>query len=89
MHILKPNVYFLQIAATYLTGDRTDTDASNIYMQLSKKDPIIKLLYVTPEKVCTQSELSWRQQEEDCCKNKRETELRVDFLEKKKSVKYF
>lgn len=22
-------------------------------MQLSKKDPIIKLLYVTPEKVCT------------------------------------
>uniref|UniRef100_A0A8B9T7K2 RecQ-like DNA helicase BLM n=1 Tax=Anas platyrhynchos TaxID=8839 RepID=A0A8B9T7K2_ANAPL len=47
----------LDIAATYLTGDRTDTDASNIYMQLSKKDPIIKLLYVTPEKVCASNRL--------------------------------
>ncbi|NXW62620.1 BLM protein, partial [Eurystomus gularis] len=47
----------LDIAATYLTGDRTDADASKIYMQLSKKDPIIKLLYVTPEKVCASSRL--------------------------------
>uniref|UniRef100_A0A8C8R6N6 DNA 3'-5' helicase n=1 Tax=Pelusios castaneus TaxID=367368 RepID=A0A8C8R6N6_9SAUR len=41
----------LDISATYLTGDRTDTEASKIYIQLSKKDPQIKLLYVTPEKV--------------------------------------
>ncbi|KAF1484546.1 hypothetical protein FQV08_0008491, partial [Pygoscelis antarcticus] len=47
----------LDIAATYLTGDRTDVDASKIYMQLSKKDPVIKLLYVTPEKVCASSRL--------------------------------
>ncbi|KFZ59561.1 hypothetical protein N338_06023, partial [Podiceps cristatus] len=47
----------LDIAATYLTGDRTDADASKIYMQLSKKDPIIKLLYVTPEKVCASGRL--------------------------------
>ncbi|NWT01865.1 BLM protein, partial [Mionectes macconnelli] len=47
----------LDIAATYLTGDRTDADASKIYMQLSKKDPIIKLLYVTPEKVCASNRL--------------------------------
>ncbi|NXF35922.1 BLM protein, partial [Nyctibius bracteatus] len=47
----------LDIAATYLTGDRTDTDASKIYMQLSKKDPVIKLLYVTPEKVCASGRL--------------------------------
>uniref|UniRef100_A0A672U6K1 RecQ-like DNA helicase BLM n=1 Tax=Strigops habroptila TaxID=2489341 RepID=A0A672U6K1_STRHB len=47
----------LDIAATYLTGDRTDADASQIYMQLSKKDPVIKLLYVTPEKVCASSRL--------------------------------
>ncbi|XP_067411536.1 recQ-like DNA helicase BLM isoform X2 [Emydura macquarii macquarii] len=40
----------LDISATYLTGDRTDTEASKIYIQLSKKDPQIKLLYVTPEK---------------------------------------
>lgn len=55
LHIHELNIqnYFLQIAATYLTGDITDADASKIYMQLSKKDPVIKLLYVTPEKVCT------------------------------------
>ncbi|XP_062498643.1 recQ-like DNA helicase BLM isoform X1 [Pezoporus occidentalis] len=47
----------LDIAATYLTGDRTDADASQIYMQLSKKDPVIKLLYVTPEKVCASNRL--------------------------------
>ncbi|NXT32615.1 BLM protein, partial [Pelecanoides urinatrix] len=47
----------LDIAATHLTGDRTDADASKIYMQLSKKDPVIKLLYVTPEKVCASSRL--------------------------------
>uniref|UniRef100_A0A8C0EG80 DNA 3'-5' helicase n=1 Tax=Bubo bubo TaxID=30461 RepID=A0A8C0EG80_BUBBB len=47
----------LDIAATYLTGDRTDADASKIYMQLSKKDPVIKLLYVTPEKVCASNRL--------------------------------
>uniref|UniRef100_A0A8C3LD50 RecQ-like DNA helicase BLM n=1 Tax=Chrysolophus pictus TaxID=9089 RepID=A0A8C3LD50_CHRPC len=47
----------LDIAATYLTGDITDADASKIYMQLSKKDPIIKLLYVTPEKVCASNRL--------------------------------
>ncbi|KAM4893082.1 LOW QUALITY PROTEIN: recQ-like DNA helicase BLM [Sylvia borin] len=47
----------LDISATYLTGDRTDADASKIYMQLSKKDPVIKLLYVTPEKVCASSRL--------------------------------
>ncbi|NWR36321.1 BLM protein, partial [Tachuris rubrigastra] len=47
----------LDIAATYLTGDRTDADTSKIYMQLSKKDPVIKLLYVTPEKVCASNRL--------------------------------
>ncbi|XP_062998816.1 recQ-like DNA helicase BLM isoform X2 [Elgaria multicarinata webbii] len=45
------------IPATYLTGDKTDAEASRIYMQLSKKDPIIKLLYVTPEKVCSSGRL--------------------------------
>ncbi|KYO27897.1 Bloom syndrome protein [Alligator mississippiensis] len=47
----------LDISATYLTGDRTDGDASKIYVQLSKKDPVIKLLYVTPEKVCASGRL--------------------------------
>ncbi|XP_056427533.1 recQ-like DNA helicase BLM [Hyla sarda] len=47
----------LDIPATYLTGNKTDAEASSIYLQLSKKDPIIKLLYVTPEKVCASARL--------------------------------
>uniref|UniRef100_A0A2K5FA02 RecQ-like DNA helicase BLM n=1 Tax=Aotus nancymaae TaxID=37293 RepID=A0A2K5FA02_AOTNA len=47
----------LDIPATYLTGDKTDSEATNIYLQLSKKDPIIKLLYVTPEKICASNRL--------------------------------
>ncbi|XP_008057708.1 Bloom syndrome protein isoform X2 [Carlito syrichta] len=47
----------LDIPATYLTGDKTDSEATTIYLQLSKKDPIIKLLYVTPEKVCASNRL--------------------------------
>nr|XP_012417104.1 PREDICTED: Bloom syndrome protein isoform X2 [Odobenus rosmarus divergens] len=47
----------LDIPATYLTGDKTDSEATSIYLQLSKKDPIVKLLYVTPEKVCASNRL--------------------------------
>ncbi|XP_037689030.1 Bloom syndrome protein isoform X2 [Choloepus didactylus] len=47
----------LDIPATYLTGDKTDSEATSIYLQLSKKDPIIKLLYVTPEKICASNRL--------------------------------
>uniref|UniRef100_A0A4W5NBE3 RecQ-like DNA helicase BLM n=1 Tax=Hucho hucho TaxID=62062 RepID=A0A4W5NBE3_9TELE len=42
----------LDIPATSLSGEKTDSEAARIYLQLSKKDPIIKLLYATPEKVC-------------------------------------
>ncbi|XP_024138132.1 Bloom syndrome protein homolog isoform X2 [Oryzias melastigma] len=41
----------LDIPATSLSGDKSDSEAGRIYMQLSRKDPLIKLLYVTPEKV--------------------------------------
>ncbi|XP_072550724.1 recQ-like DNA helicase BLM isoform X2 [Salminus brasiliensis] len=41
----------LDIPATSLSGDKSDSEAGRIYMQLSKKDPIIKLLYATPEKI--------------------------------------
>ncbi|XP_075431509.1 recQ-like DNA helicase BLM isoform X2 [Ascaphus truei] len=47
----------LDIPATCLTGDKTDAEASSIYLQLSKKNPIIKLLYATPEKVCASNRL--------------------------------
>ncbi|XP_050991830.1 recQ-like DNA helicase BLM isoform X2 [Labeo rohita] len=42
----------LDICATSLSGDKTDSEAGRIYMQLSRKDPPIRLLYATPEKVC-------------------------------------
>ncbi|KAM6960607.1 recQ-like DNA helicase BLM [Aplochiton taeniatus] len=39
----------LDIPAISLSGD---SEEAKTYMQLSRKDPIIKLLYATPEKVC-------------------------------------
>ncbi|KAM3870622.1 recQ-like DNA helicase BLM [Diretmus argenteus] len=47
----------LDIPATSLSGDKSDGEARNIYMQLSKKEPIVKLLYVTPEKVSASNRL--------------------------------
>uniref|UniRef100_A0A8C6TK75 ATP-dependent DNA helicase n=1 Tax=Neogobius melanostomus TaxID=47308 RepID=A0A8C6TK75_9GOBI len=41
----------LDIPATSLSGDKNENEAARIYMQLSRKEPIVKLLYVTPEKV--------------------------------------
>ncbi|XP_061679360.1 recQ-like DNA helicase BLM isoform X2 [Syngnathoides biaculeatus] len=47
----------LDIPATSLSGDKSDGEAGRIYMQLSRKEPIIKLLYVTPEKVSASNRL--------------------------------
>ncbi|XP_041853170.1 Bloom syndrome protein homolog isoform X2 [Melanotaenia boesemani] len=47
----------LDIPSTSLSGDKSDSEAGRIYMQLSRKDPIIKLLYVTPEKVSASNRL--------------------------------
>ncbi|KAK2842256.1 hypothetical protein Q5P01_012456 [Channa striata] len=47
----------LDIPATSLSGDKSDSEAARIYMQLSRKDPLIKLLYVTPEKVSASNKL--------------------------------
>uniref|UniRef100_A0A3Q4HX61 RecQ-like DNA helicase BLM n=1 Tax=Neolamprologus brichardi TaxID=32507 RepID=A0A3Q4HX61_NEOBR len=47
----------LDIPATSLSGDKSDSETSRIYMQLSRKDPIIKLLYATPEKVSASNRL--------------------------------
>ncbi|XP_056272456.1 recQ-like DNA helicase BLM isoform X2 [Pseudoliparis swirei] len=47
----------LDIPATSLSGSKSDSEAGRIYMQLSRKDPIIKLLYVTPEKVSASNKL--------------------------------
>ncbi|KAF4072097.1 hypothetical protein AMELA_G00270390 [Ameiurus melas] len=42
----------LDVPATSLSGEKSDYEAGRIYMQLSKNDPVIKLLYATPEKIC-------------------------------------
>ncbi|XP_062276642.1 recQ-like DNA helicase BLM [Scomber scombrus] len=47
----------LDIPAISLSGDKSDSETARIYMQLSRKDPIIKLLYVTPEKVSASNRL--------------------------------
>ncbi|XP_078113071.1 recQ-like DNA helicase BLM isoform X2 [Sander vitreus] len=47
----------LDIPATSLSGGKSDSEAGRIYMQLSRKEPIIKLLYVTPEKVSASNKL--------------------------------
>ncbi|KAI5620353.1 Bloom syndrome protein isoform X2, partial [Silurus asotus] len=41
----------LDVPAISLSGEKSDHEAGRIYMQLSKNDPVIKLLYATPEKV--------------------------------------
>ncbi|XP_067827383.1 recQ-like DNA helicase BLM isoform X2 [Heptranchias perlo] len=45
------------IPATHMTGSKTDSEAASTYMQLSKKDPVVKLLYCTPEKVSASNRL--------------------------------
>lgn len=41
----------LDIPAAHLSGNLSETQAAGIYRELSKKDPGLKLLYVTPEKI--------------------------------------
>ncbi|XP_078727950.1 uncharacterized protein LOC144943935 isoform X2 [Lampetra fluviatilis] len=47
----------LDIPATHLSGDINDGDLASIYMQLAKKEPVVKLLYVTPEKLSCSTRL--------------------------------
>ncbi|KAK1158030.1 hypothetical protein AOXY_G24264 [Acipenser oxyrinchus oxyrinchus] len=47
----------LDIPATNLTGNQREAESGRVFMQLAKKDPIIKLLYVTPEKVSASNRL--------------------------------
>ncbi|XP_012061764.1 PREDICTED: Bloom syndrome protein homolog [Atta cephalotes] len=41
----------LDIPAAHLSGSITDNQAEAIYRELSKKEPALKILYVTPEKI--------------------------------------
>ncbi|XP_015430995.1 PREDICTED: Bloom syndrome protein homolog [Dufourea novaeangliae] len=41
----------LDIPAAHMSGTQTDSQVEGIYRELSKKEPALKLLYVTPEKI--------------------------------------
>ena len=41
----------LQIAACHLSGDISQSEELTVYTELSRREPGMKLLYVTPEKV--------------------------------------
>lgn len=41
----------LQIPAAHLSSSLTDSQAEAVYRELSKKQPALKILYVTPEKI--------------------------------------
>lgn len=42
---------FAQIPAAHMSSAQTDNQAEGIYRELSKREPALKLLYVTPEKL--------------------------------------
>ncbi|XP_015186899.1 PREDICTED: Bloom syndrome protein homolog isoform X2 [Polistes dominula] len=48
----------LDIPAAHMSGNITESQASGIYRELSKKDPGLKLLYVTPEKISASQKLN-------------------------------
>ena len=47
----------LEIPAAHLSGDISPNKENGIYMQLSLRDPGVKLLYVTPEKISASTKL--------------------------------
>ncbi|XKL68718.1 hypothetical protein PGB90_006487 [Kerria lacca] len=56
-HLINHYSKILQIPAAHLLSETSVTDANAIYKDLCKTEPIIKLLYVTPEKVASSSQL--------------------------------
>jgi len=50
-------ILILQIPAAHLSGTITNNQAEAIYRELSKKEPALKILYVTPEKISASQKL--------------------------------
>ncbi|XP_035730274.1 Bloom syndrome protein homolog isoform X1 [Vespa mandarinia] len=48
----------LDIPAAHMSGNITENQSAGIYRELSKKEPGLKLLYVTPEKISASQKLS-------------------------------
>ncbi|EFN70165.1 Bloom syndrome protein-like protein [Camponotus floridanus] len=47
----------LDIPAAHLSSSITDNQAEAVYRELAKKEPILKILYVTPEKISASTKL--------------------------------
>ncbi|XP_030833303.1 Bloom syndrome protein homolog isoform X2 [Strongylocentrotus purpuratus] len=47
----------LEIPATHLSGEMAGAAADGIYRQLCMRDPVVKMLYVTPEKISASQKL--------------------------------
>ncbi|XP_054756184.2 recQ-like DNA helicase BLM [Lytechinus pictus] len=47
----------LEIPATHLSGEMSGAAADGIYRQLCMRDPVVKMLYVTPEKISASQKL--------------------------------
>ncbi|CAL1683242.1 unnamed protein product [Lasius platythorax] len=47
----------LDIPAAHLSSSLTDSQAEAVYRELAKKEPILKILYVTPEKISASPKL--------------------------------
>ncbi|XP_033326889.2 Bloom syndrome helicase isoform X1 [Megalopta genalis] len=47
----------LDIPAAHMCGGQTDSQSDGIYRELAKKEPALKLLYVTPEKISASQRL--------------------------------
>lgn len=47
----------MQIPAAHLSSSITDNQAEAVYRELAKKEPVLKILYVTPEKISASPKL--------------------------------
>ncbi|XP_071476065.1 uncharacterized protein [Diadema antillarum] len=47
----------LEIPAAHLSGDMSNAQSDGIYRQLCMRDPVVKMLYVTPEKISASQKL--------------------------------
>ena len=46
-----------QVQAAHLSGGQSATEEQAVYYQLSKQDPVYKLVYLTPEKLTCSNKL--------------------------------
>lgn len=58
LSIINNEVFHLQIPAAHMSGDISDNQLDAIYKELYRKEPNLRLLYVTPEKLSASPKLN-------------------------------